>query len=190
MNDHIRVTPDVPTDGLHVSMTPRGFVNLAVHRATDLVLFAQVTPRPGSARVRAAHQLHPPTLQELDALRDAMVTLLGTAVIDPILAQLPTAPRVTTPTPWGPAETCTPIEPGVYHVTTERHGGYWIDHAVFLRLPVAAQVPGRWYEEDEQGALLAASLGWCANDPDRQAALRAVITRTAPELLPLIGRPA
>ena len=56
-----------------------------------------------------------------------------------------------TQTPWGPAETVTPIADGISFVSTASHGGYHVEpHA---RVGQLAQHRA-WYEEDCEWAIL------------------------------------
>lgn len=69
----------------------------------------------------------------------------------------PHAPRRGEATPWGAAETATPIADGIVSVSTASHGGIWISEARRQAMPAAFRIEGHWYEEDCEWALVAAS---------------------------------
>ena len=69
-------------------------------------------------------------------------------------------PRVGTAAPWGPAVTAEEVEPDVWLVRSDRHGGYFLGLDALVRLPAPARMPGGWYEEDVAAMVPAVFLGW------------------------------
>lgn len=63
--------------------------------------------------------------------------------------------------PWGTADSAEELVPGIVHVSTPSHGGYWISPARFAEMPKAIQATPtfagcpQWYEEDCDWALVA-----------------------------------
>lgn len=169
---------------------PNGLTHLQVCRGEQPVLTASTRPVEEGHQLVAAHRFTALTAEELDVSREALVRLVSPEAADLALSRLSLAPRRAGFTPWGEVLSFGAVQPGVYHVLTRRHSGYWVDAEVRASLPLPAQLAGGWYEQDVQGAILAAFLGWCPQNPDLQQAIRTVLRRHHPELLELLGEDA
>ncbi len=71
-------------------------------------------------------------------------------------------PRVGRSCPWGVIQSADEIAPGIVHVTTAGHGGYWLSPerradmpAEYRSIPTFAG--GNWFEEDCDWSLVALS---------------------------------
>jgi len=60
-------------------------------------------------------------------------------------------------TPWGRADSQTEVAPGIWHVTTPRHGGLFVERALRDRLQIqeTQYSKGGFYEEDCDWAFVA-----------------------------------
>ena len=186
-------TPQVTATGharlrdgaLSVQIDAGGHADLSVWRDDQPVLSAYVQCRPEdlTRTITAAHAHTIPTPVELTQLQGALARLTTPEMADAVLARLRLAPTVGHATPWGDAETCVAVHPGVYHVRTRRHAGYWADAEVQAQLPEEARRADGWYEGDIDGAILAAFLGWGRGDREREAGIHAVLMRNHPDLV-------
>lgn len=85
------------------------------------------------------------------------------------------APRKGQSCPWGIVQTFEEIAPGIVHVTTAGHGGYWLSTerrrdmpAQYRDIPTFAG--GDWFEEDCDWSLVALSFPEHFNAKAREAA--------------------
>ncbi|MBZ9715805.1 DUF7007 domain-containing protein [Deinococcus multiflagellatus] len=151
------------------------------------LLYACLFQRGEILTVQAAHATGPVTPEDVAQFKTALGQLLPGSVLESVLTRLSTAPGVGAPTPWGPAETSEMVEPGIYRVTAQNHGGYWIDAEVRAVLPSPAQLDDLWYEEDIQAAILAACLGWAEDQPEAAAGVDAIVRQHFPALANYLG---
>lgn len=89
-------------------------------------------------------------------------------------------------TPWGPAQSRTRITEGISFYYTAGHGGIHLSQAQFDKMPddlkaLKTFAGGRWYEEDEDIAIVAVAFPkHFALDPERaQEAVKRIKARQA-----------
>lgn len=85
-------------------------------------------------------------------------------------------------TPWGAAQGAEGYGDGVVSVHTAGHGGFWLSEDAWRRMPRAVRdvstfAGGRWYEEDEDWALVAVGLHQHFDDERVFYAVRTVLGR-------------
>jgi len=173
----------VQLGAVSITVFPDGNAALEVLRDDVPVLYAYVRAASFPMTLTAAHQFAKPRDVETEALRSWLLLLIDPLTTNHALDRLRTAPASGGPSPWGEIVGCERVEPGVYHVVTLDHGGYWTDAQVEQLLPKPARQTDGWYEEDVAAAILAAFLGWCGSEPGRLSGVHAVLRHNFPDLL-------
>ena len=93
-------------------------------------------------------------------------------------------------TPWGPSQSATRYAEGILFFTTASHGGFHLDPERNAAMPPALRLPGGWYEEDVDWALVAAGYPELFTDQERRMAERALRQWIPEAWLAVHGSPA
>ncbi|MBL0967002.1 MAG: hypothetical protein IBJ05_09295, partial [Blastomonas sp.] len=93
-------------------------------------------------------------------------------------------------TPWGSSQSATRYAQGILFYTTASHGGFHLDPERNAAMPPALCLPGGWYEEDVDWALIAAGYPELFTDLEKRMAER-ILRQWRPEAwLAVHGSPA
>lgn len=77
-------------------------------------------------------------------------------------------------TPWGSSQRATRYAEGIIFYSTASHGGFHLDPERNTAMPDALRLPGGWYEEDIDWALVATGYPQLFTDQERRMAERSL----------------